>query len=639
MPLQNNDPVNIEDYRSELKERESEIHLLQETFQLVASELDLDKIYNIICERAIKLVDAETLLLPILDDNMETYTYKAGAGNNVDEIIGESLPLDFGVCGWVWKHRRAWWRGVLKELDENERNKWEKDAGSLILVPLLGRKHFLGGIAAFNKRNGLDFSRRDLEMMSMFAGIVSIAMENAITVKALKDTQDTLIEHQHRLERLNKQYSESSRKIEQLSLYDSLTGLPNRTLFNDRLKIQLEQAQNTKQTLSIILIDIDNFKTLNDALGHDIGDQILSIFCKRITRHTTLNDTLGRLGGDEFILILQDTSVDKTEQRARRLLHEFESPLIIQQKDININASMGISIFPQDGKDKSSLLRHADISLHIAKQTHSGYHIFDQKQDESSDEQLGLALDINEAFQHKQFELHYQPKIDIKTNTIVSAEALGRWNHPRKGYISPGIFIEALEQYNLIDRYTFEAIDMALEQINRWLELGHNIKIAINISTKTLMNPDFIEQVQTRITDFTLSRRIIFEITESLFLSDNDYVLDVLTRIRSLGIELSIDDFGTGYSSLSRLKQLPVNELKIDQSFIRDMTDNIDDQIIVKSIIDLAHNLGLSVVAEGVETQKIIDQLKRMGCDIAQGYLISKPKPASEFEHFIESYR
>ena len=277
--------------------------------------------------------------------------------------------------------------------------------------------------------------------------------------------------------------------------------------------------------------------------------------------------------------------------------------------------------------------------MNVAKKNNSGFHIFDHEKDEADDTQLSLAVDIQHAFTEKQFELYYQPKVDIKTNSLVSAEALGRWKHPVKGYIAPNIFIDALEQYNLIDQYTYEAIEKAIENIERWTSAGYNLKVAINISTRTLMNPNFINQIKSRISNFSVSRRLIFEITESLFLSDQDYVFDALTQLRALGIELSIDDFGTGYSSLSRLKRLPVNELKIDQSFIKDMSENIDDQIIVKSIIDLAHNLGLTVVAEGVETRDILNRLNNMGCDIAQGYLISRPVPEKEFELLLSKYK
>ena len=636
MPKASMSNSNIIDFRKELKNRESEIQLLQDTFRLVASELNLEKVFDTVAARALQLVDAETLLIPILDDNNETYTYQSGAGKNTEEIIGESLPLDFGVCGWVWKNKRPWWRGVLQELSEHERNQWEKEAGTLILVPLQGRKNFLGGIAAINKRDGLEFTRHDLDMLVMFAGIVSIAIENALAVKELEDTQVNLIDHQHRLERLNKQYSETSHKVEQLSLYDPLTGLPNRSLFRDRINTQISISRRKNQSLSILLLDIDGFKTMNDALGHDNGDQILIEFCKRIQATLKPAETLSRLGSDEFIIILPESSSSKTTKQAKSILKVLQEPFLIHHSELNIHASIGISMFPQHGDDRSTLLRHADIALNLAKKHKTEIHIFDTDKDETDDEQLSLSLDINRAFSDKQFELYFQPKIDIKSNTLIAAEALGRWKHPKRGMISPVIFIEALEQYNLIDRYTYEAIEQVVTKLDGWIQSGHNMKIAVNISTHTLMNPEFVNHVQSIVTDFSISSRLIFEITESLFLSDYDYVFDSLTRLRALGIELSIDDFGTGYSSLSRLKRLPVNELKIDQSFIKEMTENIDDQVIVKSIIDLAHNLGLSVVAEGVETAETLQQLNKFGCDIAQGYLISRPLCTNDFETFLD---
>ncbi len=637
---QKNTPLsNISDFRGELKERESEIELLQDTFKLVSSELNLEKVLNIIAERALHLVQAETLLIPILDDNNETYTYRAGAGKNADEIIGESLPLDFGVCGWVWKHKKPWWRGALKDLEENERTKWEKEARTLILVPLQGKKKFLGGIAATNKLNGLGFSSRDLNMLSMFAGIVSVSIENALSVKELEETQSALISHQLKIEKLNKKYFESNKKIEQLSLYDSLTNLPNRTLLRDRLDRQLAHPIKNNKIIGILLIDINKFKNINDALGHEKADYILVEFSKRIKKITHTDDTLARLGGDEFILMLPNSSLEKIISTANQILKETKIPYLIDNKEINIDANIGISTCPEHGTERTLLLRHADTALNIAKKTHSKFHIFNDEADEEDEAQLDFTVDFNKAFAEKQFKLYYQPKIDIKTNTIISAEALGRWHHPSKGIVSPILFIDALEQYNLINKYTYEAIASAVNAINSWSKLGHNIKIAINISTQTLMDPNFVSQVHSITADFSVSRRLIFEITESLFLSDSAYIFDALTRLRSLGIELSIDDFGTGYSSLSRLKKLPVNELKIDQSFIKEMITNFDDQIIVKSIIDLAHNLGLSVVAEGVETQEILNHLNRLGCDIAQGYLIAKPMSIENFETFLSHYK
>lgn len=621
--------------RLELQEREAEIRLLQDTFYLVASELDLERIFTTIAQRALHLVDAETLLIPILDQNQTSYTYRGGAGKNSDEIVGESLPIDFGVCGWVWKHKKAWWRGILNELCESERNQWEKEAGTLIMVPLQGRNSFLGGIAAINKKNGQEFSRRDLNTLSLFASIVSIAIENALAVNQLEKTQQTLLEHQHRIEVLNKQYADSYNKIQQLSLYDTLTGLPNRILFVDRINTQIQIAERKKQKLSLVLIDISNFKTINEALGHEAGDQILIEFSERITELVQPDETFSRLGNDEFVLLSPMISLTQTINKIQLLIKQLERPFRIDNNQITINARFGISLYPKHGTDRSELFKSADISLDIAKKNNLDFHIYDREKDQASNDHISLSVDIQQAFSQQQFELHYQPKLDIKTGRVLSAEALGRWKHPQKGFILPGIFIDALEQYNAIDRYTYMVIDTVKNHLQQWQLQGHQLKVAINISTRTLMNPDFINQVEQRISDSEIGHQLIFEITESLFLTEKDYVYASLNRLRALGIELSIDDFGTGYSSLSRLKRMPVNEIKIDQSFIFDMASNPDDKIIVKSIIDLAHNLDLTVVAEGVESEIILQQLKQLGCDVVQGYLFSKPLPLTEFSNYL----
>ena len=242
--------------RESLLHREAEIDLLQQTFEDIGSELDLEKVFQIVADRARELVKAETLLIPILDESCETYTYQAGSGINVDEIVGATLPLDFGVCGWVWSHNKAWWRGVLDELDDDERNRWEKQAGTLILVPLQGKKHFLGGISAINKTGSHEFTRRDLNLLSMFAGIVSIAIENAMTVKQMEETSRLNEDYRRRLKIMNKQLLESNRELEFHALYDPLTSLPNRSLFRDRLSRCLSLAESNNSQLGLLLIDL-----------------------------------------------------------------------------------------------------------------------------------------------------------------------------------------------------------------------------------------------------------------------------------------------------------------------------------------------------------------------------------------------
>ena len=633
----NKNPVYI-NLEENLQNKEAEIELLQETFTEIGSELDLDTVFQIVADRARELVGAETILIPILDENCETYTYRGGAGNNADEIVGESLPLEFGVCGWVWRHKKPWWQGVLEELSEEERNLWEKEAGTMILIPLQGKRHFLGGIAGINKANGEEFNRRDLSLLSMFASIVAIAIENAMAVKKIEEAHKITEDYQLRLEILNKQLLESSRELEFLSLYDTLTLLPNRTLFRDRLAQHISLANSDASQCGIVLVDLNDFKQINDALGHDSGDHVLKEISERFKSLLSSHETLARPGGDEFIFLFPNTDRQTITKKAKSILKLLNQHFNIGKSEIAVGASIGIALYPDHGEDIGELMRHADWAMYRAKKNKLGFNIYDPDNDDTSLGKLTLQADLRNTLDKNGFELYYQPQITLNDDQVIALEALGRWPHPDKGFIPPNIFIPALEQASLIDKYTYWAIEQALKHARELKDLGHNMEIAINISTQTLTNSDFITNVQRIVKDQESGRYLVFEITENLFLSEYERLMDTLQHICDLGISLSIDDFGTGYSSLSRLKKLPVSELKIDQSFVKDMASSSDDETIVRSTIDLAHNLGLTVVAEGVETEKVYKRLKDLGCDIAQGYLISKPISFTDLKDFLQTH-
>jgi diguanylate cyclase (GGDEF)-like protein len=622
--------------KQRLAEREADIHLLQRTFNEIGTEFNLETVFRIIAERAREIINAETLLIPILDKHCATYTYRGGAGKNAKEIVGEALPLDFGICGWVWRHKKPWWRGVLKDLTEDERNLWEKEAGSVILVPLQGPKHFLGGIAGINKIGAGDFDERDLALLSLFASVVPIAIENAMVIKEIEDARGLMEDYQLKLERINRQLSESNRELEFLSLYDPITGLPNRSLFRDRLTQHISVNYRSQSQVALLLVDLNNFKHINESLGHDQGDHLLKLIADRLKDALKDNETLCRLGGDEFILINPRLNESLALERATKILDLLDKPFKVGNTEVAVGASIGIAVYPQHGHDASTLMRHADIAMYLAKQSKRGFKVYNADEDTSSIGQLTISADLRKAFDENQFELHYQPKFNMQTRKLIGAEALGRWKHPLRGYISPSIFIHALEQSGQIDRYTYWAIATALRHANDWKLRGHDLKIAVNISTLTLMNPDFLHSLERLVNHSDNGRLLIFEITENLFLSDYERITETLALIHNFGITLSIDDFGTGYSSLSRLKKLPVSELKIDQSFIRDMNEDPDDEVIVRSTIELAHNLGLNVTAEGVELQETYLRLAQMGCDNAQGFLISKAIPADQFSVYLE---
>jgi diguanylate cyclase (GGDEF)-like protein len=627
-------PSRLHLLEEELQQREYEIALLRETAMAIGSELDLDKVLQLVAERARQLINADTVLIPILNWDCDEYTYQAGSGRNVEEIVGESLPLDFGVCGWVWRHKRPWWRGVLDELSPQERNRWEKEAGTLILVPLLGREHFLGGIAGMNKANGEEFSQRDLHLLELFAGQVAIAIENAMAMHKVQEAREQAERFQNELQRLNKQLVAINQEMEHLALYDQLTGLPNRSLIMDRLRHELSQAASTQAPLSVLLLDLDRFQDINDTLGHETGDQLIRAVAERLVDVDGPASSLGRLGGDEFALILPGLGETQAIERALHIQEILRQAFSLAGEEHFIQASIGLAHYPQHGEDEAALLKHAEAAMYAAKREKTGIQAYNESHDAFNSGRLALVRDLQAALDQDAFQLHYQPKIALPGGAVVGVEALARWPHAERGYVPPDMFISALEQTGLIHSFTHWVLSVAAEQLQAWRQCGWDIGIAVNVPIMALFEPGFMNVLSRLAEQHGNLQGLTFEITETLFLSDYDRFGTLLEEIRRHGVAFSIDDFGTGHSSLSRLRRLPVTELKIDRSFVTGMEENKDDLIIVKSTIDLAHNLGIQVVAEGVETASALERLAGMGCDYAQGYHISRPLPGPEFEAF-----
>lgn len=372
---------------SELRDREFEIALLKETAEAVSSELDLEKVLQLVADHARKLILAETVLIPILNEDSTEYTYRAGCGKNADEIVGESLPLEFGVCGWVWRHRRPWWHGVLAELDEAERNRWEKEAGSVILVPLVGKHQFLGGLAGINKIGGRDFSKRDLDLLTLFANQVSYAIDNATIFGQLNKTRAQLEQSRRELQQLNAdlehrvelrtaELAEAIKQLERLALHDPLTQLPNRTLVQDRLRQSILAARRAKKSAALIMADLDGFKDINDNHGHDIGDQLLKEVAGRMTASLRQSDTVGRLGGDEFAVVLPFTDVAGAQRAAEKLLEVMRQPFRIDGRVITVASSLGIAAYPDHATDITALCKCADAAMYTAKRRRSGHFVY-----------------------------------------------------------------------------------------------------------------------------------------------------------------------------------------------------------------------------------------------------------------------
>lgn len=626
------------DLEQELRLREFEIELLKETANAVSSQLHLDSVLQLIAERARTLVQAETLLIPILNEDCSAYTYKAGCGKNADEIVGTTLPRDYGICGWVWENRRAWWRGTQNELDKEEQTRWEHEAGAVILVPLLGKNHFLGGIAGLRKLDGGEFTQRDLDLLTMFATQVGIAVENALTYKALATAKAAAESYQAQLEQLNSELARTNIELEHLALYDNLTGLPNRSLLQDRIQQALYTATRDGHQLGILVLDLDQFKDVNDTLGHEIGDQLLKAVGERYNAVLRKTDTVGRLGGDEFAVIIPNTDTDAAVRMAEQLLAVLEQPFRLDNNTLSIDASLGIALYPEHGLDVAALLKHADVAMYMAKRNKSGYALYDTAEDPHSPIRLGMLGDLRQALGRSELLLYYQPKIDLRTGRIIGVEALARWEHREHGMIMPDHFIPLMEQTGLIRGFTQTALNMALQQCAAWRQDGHEIIMAINLSAHNMRDPLLASHIAALLKKWSLtSDSVILEITESAVMGESTVTHETIEAIDRSGVRFSIDDFGTVYSSLSRLKRLPVRELKIDRIFIKDMLHDCDDAVIVHSTIDLAHNLGLSVTAEGVEDAATAQRLRELGCDYAQGYHFSRPLPADRVTALLKT--
>ncbi len=421
------------------------------------------------------------------------------------------------------------------------------------------------------------------------------------------------------------------------ALHDGLTGLPNRTLLHERLRHALVVSAKTGEPVSLLVLDLDSFKDVNDALGHDQGDRLLIETSRRLQRVLRKADTIARLGGDEFaVLITQDADGDGAEAMARQIRAALEQPIQLGGISLQTSASVGIATFPDHGDDAESLAQRADVAMYAAKRTGVGIGVYSPDNDQSSVRRLALLGELRGAISDDELVLFYQPSLDLDTGDVHSAEALVRWRHPTHGLMPPAEFIELAEVSGLIHPMTRWIIGSALDQIRAWLDDGIELKIGVNLSVRNLYDRELVPWLSDLLRDRGVPASLLkLEVTESELMDDPLLALEVLGKLRALGCSTSIDDFGTGYSSLAYLKHLPIDELKIDKSFVGNLVNDPSDLTIVRSTIDLSHNLGMSVVAEGVEDGPTLRRLAELGCDRAQGYFVSRPVAAEVFTAWL----
>jgi diguanylate cyclase len=419
--------------------------------------------------------------------------------------------------------------------------------------------------------------------------------------------------------------------------HDSITDLPNRVLLMDRLEQAIQAGLRQQTTLALLIFNINNFKEINDTLGHYNGDRLLKQVVSRLQSAARKSDTISRIDGKEFAILLP--VIQEREDIIlfiKKIQKIFTESFSIDKLKFEIQINIGTAIFPEHGKDVDTIMQRANVALFAAKQSNQQYTIYSSELDKQSPHRITMMGELRQAIENDELVLYYQPKINLHTRSISGVEALVRWQHPEHGFLPPDEFIPMAERTGLIKLLSIWVLKQALSQAEKWHSKNLKFSIAINLSPTTFLDSDLPDLIIGMLSIYDIpAEYVILEITESSMIKDPDLAMEILNRLTSKGLKISIDDFGTGYSSLSYLKKLPASEIKIDKSFVSDMLKSDNDAVIVKSIIDLGHNLSLNVVAEGVEDKETVTRLKALGCDVLQGYYFSKPLSSEDFLNWL----
>jgi len=486
-----------------------------------------------------------------------------------------------------------------------------------IVAPLRSEDTVIGTIMVANRLGEVStFDDSDRRLFETLANHASVAFENGRLVEKL------------RREALERRHE---------ALHDALTGLPNRSLFIQRVQETTEAVVSAGAVAAVMLMDLDRFKEVNDTLGHHNGDLLLQEVARRLIEVAGPDDTVARLGGDEFAVVLPDLAgADQAKEAAARTVESLARPFVIDDLSLEVGASIGIALAPEHGIDAPTLMQRADVAMYEAKVARGGVAVYSIERDSYSPRRLALAGELRQAIANGEVTVYYQPKARLSDGAVTSTEALVRWRHPVHGFLPPDEFIPVVEHTGLISVLTAHVLRSALSQCALWREIGHDLGVAVNLAMRSLLDTDLPILVCDLLRELGVPpERLTLELTESSVMADPVRTITSLERLASTGVQISVDDFGTGYSSLAYLQRLPVSEVKVDKSFVLRMAVDPNDAIIVQSIVDLGHSLNLSVVAEGVEDQISWDRLRAMSCDIAQGYHLSKPVPASEVTRWL----
>ena len=524
---------------------------------------------------------------------------------------------------------------IAFHLRRGHRRHWMRLAAAVVMGFAIVGMHYTGMAAARFPADSWCGAARDggvpTQWLAVLVVVATVAIMGIALIVSVLDRQMHL-----RIRHLAISLARANEELVQAALHDPLTKLPNRVLLQDRIEQAIEKAKRKQESLVVMFLDLDGFKSINDAYGHQAGDLLLAAVATRVRGLLRSQDTLSRLGGDEFVLVAPSTDPDDAAVVAQRILDAVALPIRAQGIDVQVTASIGIAMYPSDGVTERDLMAHADAAMYHTKDNgRNGYTFFAPSMNISAHQQLKLLNDLRRAVERNELVLHYQPKFAAPDYRMAGVEALLRWQHPDMGLLPPGTFIAAAERSGLILSLGEWVLDEACRQLRPWDDDGHDVPtIAVNLSPLQFSSPSLVETVRDTLARHALDpTRLTLEITETTAMRDADASVDILDELTRMGVRISIDDFGTGYSSLLYLKRLPATELKIDRAFVRELESNADDAAIVASIVALGRTLNLKVVAEGVETPGQQQQLRQLGCDFYQGYLLGEPVAADRLMH------
>jgi diguanylate cyclase (GGDEF)-like protein len=575
-----------------------------------------------------RLPESEVLRFPVVFNHQTLGSIHiglsmAGIGTLVLDAVARQVLINLAIVALLGLALYAVFRfSVLRQVEQLTRGAERAAAGDLNHEIVVYSQDELGFLArGFNE---------------MLARLRASHQQQDAALAELHRLNETL---ELRVTERTAELSGANAKLEYIALHDVLTGLPNRTCIHSEITRCLRDASPACASFAVLMIDLDRFKEVNDSLGHDIGDQLLKDVTARFQGALGKRAILGRLGGDEFAVLLPGGGRASAVRQAKQMIQSLHSPFVVQDMSFTIDGSFGIAVYPEHGQDVRTLLKCADVAMYDAKQSRVGYRVYSAGLDGHTHRRLALMEDLRDIVEHDGLELHFQPVIEARSGRLIGAEALARWQHPTEGTIEPAEFIPMAENSDLIRSLTLSVLDKAFLNWSQWHAGGHDLRLAVNISMRNLHDPEFPASLSALIDKWQVQTScILLEITESAVMYNPEYVQEVLGRIAGLGVNITIDDFGTGYSSLSYLCKLPVNSLKIDRSFVMGMLARKDYATIVQSTIQLAHNLGLEVIAEGVETHEQQELLSRQGCDLLQGFHIGPPLPPSDFAGQLGSF-